>query len=80
MANPQDACYLSLLALAERFRTQEPANIKSCVQCLQAVLTFRPPPKVEARTHLQLATLLTQHTTNTQLARDHLQQAVSCAV
>ncbi|XP_050721504.1 MAU2 chromatid cohesion factor homolog isoform X1 [Eriocheir sinensis] len=80
MANPQDACYLSLLALAERFRTQEPANIKSCVQCLQAVLTFRPPPKVEARTHLQLATLLTQHTTNTQLARDHLQQAWSLSM
>ncbi|XP_071513355.1 MAU2 chromatid cohesion factor homolog [Panulirus ornatus] len=75
MANSQDAYYLSLLALAERFRTQEPANIKSCLQCLQAVLTFRPPPKVEARTHLQLANLLIQYTKNTQLARDHLEQA-----
>ncbi|XP_045603742.1 MAU2 chromatid cohesion factor homolog isoform X1 [Procambarus clarkii] len=75
MANSQDAYYLSLLALAERFRTQEPANIKSCLQCLQAVLTFRPPPKVEARTHLQLANLLIQYTNNTQLAQDHLEQA-----
>ncbi|KAK8754548.1 hypothetical protein OTU49_016680 [Cherax quadricarinatus] len=75
MANSQDAYYLSLLALAEMFRTQEPANIKSCLQCLQAVLTFRPPPKVEARTHLQLANLLIHYTNNTELARDHLEQA-----
>lgn len=75
MATSQDAYYLSLLALAERFRTQEPANIKRCVQCLQAVLTFRPPPKVEARTHLQIANLLIQYTNNTQLAQDHFEQA-----
>ncbi|XP_066986043.1 MAU2 chromatid cohesion factor homolog isoform X2 [Macrobrachium rosenbergii] len=75
MANSQDAYYLSLLGLAERFRTQDPPNIKSCLQCLQAVLNLRPPPKVEARTHLQLANLLTQYTHNTQLARDHLEQA-----
>ncbi|KAL7641064.1 UNVERIFIED_CONTAM: hypothetical protein RMT77_008201 [Armadillidium vulgare] len=75
MANSQDSYYLSLLALAERFRTQEPANIKACVQCLQAVLTFRPPPKVEARTHLQLGNLFTQYTNNSQLARSHFEQA-----
>ncbi|XP_076054832.1 mau2 sister chromatid cohesion factor isoform X2 [Oratosquilla oratoria] len=75
MAKSQDAYYLSLLALAERFRTQEPANIKACVQCLQAVLTFNPPPKVEARTHLQIGNLLTMYTNNIQLARNHLDQA-----
>ncbi|KAK7073246.1 mau2 chromatid cohesion factor [Halocaridina rubra] len=75
MANSQDAYYLSLLALAERFRTQEPANIKACLQCLQAVLHVRPTPKVEGRTHLQLANMLIQYTHNSQLARDHLEQA-----
>lgn len=77
VANSQDSYYLSLLALAERFRTQEPASIKMCLQCLQAVLTFSPPPKVEARTHLQLANLLIKYTKNTQLAREHLELAVS---
>jgi len=75
MANSQDAYYLSLLALAECFRTQEPSNIKSCIQCLHAVITLKPPPKVEARTHLQLANLLIQYTKNTVQARDHLEQA-----
>jgi len=75
MANSQDAYYLSLLALAECFRTQEPSNIKACIQCLHAVITLKPPPKVEARTHLQLANLLIQYTKNTVQARDHLEQA-----
>lgn len=75
MANSQDTYYVSLLALAECFRTQDPINIKACLQCLNAVLTLKPPPKVEARTHLQLANLLIQYTKNTVLARDHLQQA-----
>lgn len=77
MANSQDSYYLSLLALAERFRTEEPANIKACVQCLQAVLTFKPPPKVEARTHLQLGNLFTQYTNNNQHAKSHFEEAVS---
>ena len=76
MANSQDSYYLSLLALAERFRTEEPANIKSCVQCLQAVLTFQPPPKVEARTHLQLGNLFVQYTNNLDLAKSHFEQGV----
>ena len=75
MANSQDAHYLSLLALAEKFRTQEPSNIKACVQCLQAVLTIQPPPKVEGRTHLQLGKLLLHYTTNINLAKTHLEQA-----
>ena len=80
MANSQDSHYLSLLALAERFRVQEPPNIKACVQCLQAVLTLQPPPKVEGRTHLQLGNLLLHYTTNTHLAKTHLEQAVSVFV
>ncbi|XP_065210046.1 MAU2 chromatid cohesion factor homolog [Planococcus citri] len=75
MASSQDAWYLSLLGLAENFRTSSPPNIKFCIQCLQAVFNFKPPPRVEARTHLQLGNILISHTKNTDLARNHLEQA-----
>ncbi|XP_015524165.1 MAU2 chromatid cohesion factor homolog [Neodiprion pinetum] len=75
MASSQDAWYLSLLGLAENFRTSSPPNIKSCIQCLQAVFNFKPPPRVEARTHLQLGNILLTHTKNIDLARSHLEQA-----
>jgi len=75
MASSQDAWYLSLLGLAENFRTSN--RIKMCIQCLQAVFSFKPPPRVEARTHLQLGNILLQYTKNIDLARTHLEQAVS---
>ncbi|XP_033223533.1 MAU2 chromatid cohesion factor homolog isoform X2 [Belonocnema kinseyi] len=75
MASSQDAWYLSLLGLAESFRTSNPPNIKSCIQCLQAVFNFKPPPRVEARTHLQLGNILLTHTKNIELARSHLEKA-----
>lgn len=71
----QDMCYISLLGLAEHFRTSNPPNIKKCIQCLQALFTFKPPAKVEARTHLQLGQILITHTTNVDMARNHLEQA-----
>lgn len=77
MASSQDAWYLSLLGLAEHFRTSNPPNIKCCIQCLQAVFHFKPPPRVEARTHLQLGNILLTHTKNIDLARTHLEQAVN---
>ncbi|XP_022187847.2 MAU2 chromatid cohesion factor homolog [Nilaparvata lugens] len=75
MASSQDAWYLSLLGLAENFRTSSPPNIKLCIQCLQAVFNFKPPPRVEARTHLQLGNILLTHTKNIDLARNNLEQA-----
>lgn len=75
MASSQDAWYLSLLGLAENFRTSSPPDIKLCIQCLQAVLNFSPPPRVEARTHLQLGNILLTHTKNIDIAKDHLEQA-----
>ncbi len=42
-----------------------------------AVFNSKPPPKVEARTHLQLGTILYNHTNNIDLAKSHLEQAVS---
>lgn len=71
----QDACYISLLGLAEYFRTSQPPNIKKCIQCLQALFTFQPPSKVEARTHLQLGQILMAYTNNIDLARTHLETA-----
>ncbi|XP_044745228.1 MAU2 chromatid cohesion factor homolog [Coccinella septempunctata] len=75
MASSQDAWYLSLLGLAEYFRTSSTPMIKQCIQCLQAVFNFKPPPRVEARTHLQLGNILLTHTKNTDLAKNHLEQA-----
>lgn len=77
MASSQDAWYLSLLGLAENFRTSNPPDIKSCIQCLQAVFNLKPPARVEARTHLQLGNILLTHTKNIDLAKQHLDQAVS---
>ncbi|XP_037949757.1 MAU2 chromatid cohesion factor homolog [Teleopsis dalmanni] len=71
----QDACYISLLGLAEYFRTAQPPNIKKCIQCLQALFTFQPPTKVEARTHLQMGQILMAYTRNIDLARSHLETA-----
>lgn len=73
----QDAWYLALLGLAEHFRVSTPPNIRMCVQCLQTVFSFKPPPRVEARTHLQLGNILVLYTKNIDLARSHLEQAVS---
>ncbi|KAF7275690.1 hypothetical protein GWI33_011367 [Rhynchophorus ferrugineus] len=75
MASSQDAWYLSLLGLAEYFRTSSPPMIKYCIQCLQAVFNFKPPQRVEARTHLQLGNILLSHTKNIDLAKNHLEQA-----
>ncbi|GFY68912.1 MAU2 chromatid cohesion factor homolog [Trichonephila inaurata madagascariensis] len=75
-STPYDACYLALLALAEEFRTMNPPNIRNCIQCLCAIFNLKQqPPKIEARTHLQLGNILLQHTKNTDLAQSHLEKA-----
>ncbi|KAI8480790.1 PREDICTED: MAU2 chromatid cohesion factor homolog [Branchiostoma belcheri] len=70
-----DSWYLSLLGLAESFRTANPPKIKLCIHCLESIFQFNPPPGIEARTHLQLGSLLFTHTKNTDLARSHLEKA-----
>nr|XP_046263994.1 MAU2 chromatid cohesion factor homolog isoform X2 [Scatophagus argus] len=67
--------YLALLGFAEHFRTSSPPKIRLCVHCLQAVFHFKPPPRVEARTHLQLGSVLYRHTKNSELAQTHLEKA-----
>ncbi|KAF2361865.1 Chromatid cohesion factor MAU2 [Trinorchestia longiramus] len=75
MASSQDSYYLSLLALAESFRTEHPPKIRHSLHCLKAVFLCDPPPKVAARTHLQIAILLSRHAHNPELTKNHLQQA-----
>lgn len=72
-----ESWYLALLGFAEHFRTSSPPKIRLCVHCLQAVFQFKPPQRVEARTHLQLGSVLYHHTKNCELARTHLEKAVS---
>uniref|UniRef100_A0A674DP83 MAU2 chromatid cohesion factor homolog n=1 Tax=Salmo trutta TaxID=8032 RepID=A0A674DP83_SALTR len=70
-----ESWYLALLGFAEHFRTSSPPKIRLCVHCLQAVFQFKPPQRIEARTHLQLGSVLYHHTKNTELARSHLEKA-----
>lgn len=72
-----DSWYIALLGLSETFRTASPPKIKHCIHCLQSILQFKPPPHIEARTHLQMGSLLFTHTKNIDLARTHLEKAVS---
>uniref|UniRef100_A0A146M8F4 MAU2 chromatid cohesion factor homolog n=2 Tax=Lygus hesperus TaxID=30085 RepID=A0A146M8F4_LYGHE len=80
MMASQESCYIALLGLAEHFRSSSPPDILKCIQCLQAVLTIKLPPKVEARTHFQIGSVLHTYTKNLDLAIQHLEQAwnISC--
>uniref|UniRef100_A0A671WU79 MAU2 chromatid cohesion factor homolog n=1 Tax=Sparus aurata TaxID=8175 RepID=A0A671WU79_SPAAU len=75
-ADAPEPWYLALLGFAEHFRTSSPPKIRLCVHCLQAVFQFKPPARVEARTHLQLGSVLYRHTKNSELAQTHLEKAV----
>nr|XP_028569886.1 MAU2 chromatid cohesion factor homolog [Podarcis muralis] len=70
-----ESWYVALLGLAEHFRTSSPPKVRLCVHCLQAVLPRKPPARVEARTHLQLGSVLYHHTRNGEQARSHLEKA-----
>lgn len=71
-----DPVYLALLGSAEYFRTSIPPNYRAAIQCLQATLTIRLPPPVEAKVHLMLGRLYIQHTSNVDMASMHLDKAV----
>lgn len=75
--NPENL-YLALVSMAEEFRTQKPPDIQNCVQCLFAILNLRVPfPAIEAKTHLQIGSLLIDHSNNLEHAKSHLKKAVS---
>lgn len=72
-----DVTYLGLLGLAETFRTSDPPKIRQCIQCLQSVFQFQPSSAIQAETHVQLGRLLHSHTKNIDMARSHVEKAVS---
>ncbi|CAF4667555.1 unnamed protein product [Rotaria socialis] len=74
-----DPVYLALLGSAEYFRTCTPPNYRLTIQCLQAILTIRLPTLIEAKVHLFLGRLYTQHTTNFDMASMHLDKACHLA-
>lgn len=67
-----DPRYVALLGLAEKFRTAKPANIRLAIHCLQSIFAAQPPPRVAARTHLQIGKLLLQFSTEVSSAKEHL--------
>ena len=79
---------MALLGLAENFLKPSPnhpgfkvnpAGVLPAIKCLGAIfrLNPRPLPPIEARTHLQLGALLKRETQNVEMAKQHLEQAVS---
>eukprot|EP00918_Siedleckia_nematoides_P020020 GHVU01042675.1.p1 GENE.GHVU01042675.1~~GHVU01042675.1.p1 ORF type:complete len:604 (+),score=53.86 GHVU01042675.1:25-1812(+) len=78
-SNHPESWYISLLGLAESFRTSNPPNIRLCVHCLQSIFKAKPPPRIEARTHLQLGGVLFSHTKNIDLSRTHVEKAWAMA-
>lgn len=70
----------SLLAMTGAFLGQAPPKVPEAVRCLLAVLSLAPPPRIEARTRLQLGLTLYHHTNNLLEAREHLDKAVSMIV
>lgn len=91
MGSGLDQGYVALLGLADNFLRNNaaaqsgggpiskvnPAGILPALRCLGAIfrLTPPPPPAVEARTHLQLGSLLRTETQNVDLAKHHIEQA-----
>jgi len=73
MSSEGETWYLSLLGLSESFRKK--GNYKESIRCLQAIFAFKPSIDVEARTQLQVGTMLHLHTKNADLAKHHLEQA-----
>ena len=67
-----------LLSMAEAFLNQLPPKVSEAVRCLLAVLSLHPPPRIEAKTRLELGLTLFHHTNNLIEAREHLDKAVSC--
>lgn len=74
---PAENCYVALLSLAEGFRTSNPPDYQSTLQCLMAILNLHTLPRNMAKTHLQIGHLLLNHANNLDLAQSYLEKAVS---
>ncbi|XP_053207174.1 MAU2 chromatid cohesion factor homolog [Panonychus citri] len=70
-----DNCYVSLLSMAEGFKASNPPDVKRSVQCLQAILNLPVDHYTMAKTHLQIGSLISKHTTNIDIACKHFEDA-----
>lgn len=70
-----DKCHKALLSLAEEFRTKLPPDLKSCMQCLLAILNLPVSPHVIARTNYHLGSLIHKYTFDTNIAQTYLERA-----
>lgn len=70
-----DKCHKALLSLAEEFRTKSPPDLKSCMQCLLAILNLPVSPHVIAKTNYHLGSLIHRYTYDTNIAQTYLERA-----
>lgn len=69
--------YLALLSFAEGFRTSTPPDLKSCLQCLLAVVNLPIDIRSLLKTHLQIVKLILNSTDNIVVAQSYCEKAVS---
>lgn len=72
--------YHALLSLAEGFRTSDPPDMWSCMQCLMAVLNLLPAGcKYLARTNLQIGRVMLREGVGAlDYARSYLEKSLQC--
>lgn len=70
-----DKCHKALFNLAEEFRTKQPPDLKSCMQCLLAILNLPVSQYVIAKTNYHLGSLIYKYTFDTQIAQTYLEKA-----
>lgn len=71
-----DKRHKALLCLAEEFRTKHPPDLKSCMQCLHAILNLPAlSPYIIAKTNYHLGSLIHKYTYDTQIAQTYLEKA-----
>lgn len=70
-----DKCHKALLSLAEEFRAKSPPDLKSCMQCLLAILNLPVSPHIIAKTNYHLGSLIHKYTFDTSLAQTYLERA-----
>ncbi|KAI1301325.1 MAU2 chromatid cohesion factor -like protein [Halotydeus destructor] len=72
---PVENCHVALLSLAEGFRTCQPPDMQSALQCLIAVINLPVPHKDLAQANLHIGRILFNCTSNYDIAQSHLEKA-----
>jgi len=72
---PEENSYLALLSFAEGFRTTTPPDLKSCLQCLLAVINLNVDFRSKLKTHLHIIKIILNNTDNILVAQTHCEKA-----